>query len=63
MKTSFRQDVKYLDHEHVIEKRIDLDLQDFIRLVSTGELRELEYAGGKVVQVNAIILRLKIGPE
>ncbi len=63
MKTSFKSDVRYLEYEGIIEKRIDLSHEDFIRLVTTGELREVEYAGGKVVQVNAIVLRMKIGPE
>ena len=63
MKTSFKSGVKYLEHEDIIEKRVDLDHEDFIRLVTTGKLRELEYAGGRAVQVNVIVLRMKIGPE
>jgi len=63
MKTSFNPDSKYLEHEHIIEKRIDLTLDDIVKLLGKGEIRELEYADGRVVQVNAIILRAKIGPE
>jgi len=63
MKTSFNPDTNYLEHEHVNEKRIDLTLADIIALFANGEIREVEYANGKVVQVNAIILRAKIGPE